>query len=91
MNIRPFNDNDWCAFGGAEKFLNGDDPLIDADDEVLCFVAGGGGIEVFENTEDDIRNWFLHMSIPNAAVGELILRSLPGTLDELKALGFGEI
>lgn len=88
--VKSFDEHDWSAFSGAKRFPNGDDPLIDADDEQLLYVATADGFEVHESSLDNDNPgfWSLPMNLPNAAIARHIMQTLPGTTHELAELGF---
>lgn len=87
--IRPFTDEDWLLFAGAEEFPNGDRPLIDDDQEDLIFIAGRDQIEVVQS--DAEAAWAMPVKFFNADSAQVFLAGLPGTVEELVALGFEKI
>lgn len=95
MAAKSFDQNDWDAFSGAESFPNGDQPLIDASDERILYIASANNIEAHESSlvcdDRDPGVWALHIELPNASIAALILNNLPGTIEELQSLGFVRI
>ena len=51
--FRPFDKADWDAFGGAEPFENGDDPMIyDVYDDYVI-IYDGNGLSGYDISADD--------------------------------------
>ena len=50
--FRPFDKADWDAFGGAEPFGNGDDPMIYDDYEDYVIIYDGNGLTGYDLSQD---------------------------------------
>ena len=102
--IREFDASDWDAFGGAEEFTDGSQPLICEMDH--CAVVGSlEGIDLFfpssnsdkggETDAELIYSFPSRMSTTRLTVqmARLIMEGLPSDLDPLQAerLGFERI
>lgn len=50
--LRPFTENDWYGWSGAEEFSNGDQPLI-YENDFMIVIVDANGIEISCGDVDD--------------------------------------
>jgi hypothetical protein len=94
MILRPFNENDWSAFAGAEATPDGQQPRINKGDWYVegidaMLIADANGVQAIIADADGTT-----LSLPGTfALAVLVAESLPlqCMLADLKALGFQEI
>lgn len=76
--LRSFDKHDWMALGGAEKFPNGDEPLIGTvflERKSLCVVVDGQGVGVYK---EDGTGWDLLTPLVSAEEARILVKALPG-------------
>ena len=87
--LTPFTDADYDAFAGAEPFPCGEPPHVEYDedrDSKIVFVVGGTGVDaVVSETFESVR---LGVVFPNPRTAAIFVDGLPGTIEELRLLGF---
>jgi len=90
MKLKPFADNDWDAFAGAEEFKDGSDPMISTEGEALV-IADRDGIFVWLSEDEDC--WGLELKNLTKRAIVIFAESLPIELTEkdLKEFGFKRV
>lgn len=91
MPVRDFNQQEYVLFAGAEAFPCGGCPLVDTSDEDLLFIGHKAGIEVFSNgfcSDGDVASWLYVVEFPTQNGCRVFMTGLPGTVSELKKIGF---
>jgi len=93
MTATPFDQTDHAAFAGAANFDDGLPPLVDASGAHLLYVGSATGIEVHESAcdSDDPAVLAYHVEFPTQAGCKSFMAGLPGTIEELEAMGFKRI
>jgi hypothetical protein len=95
--LRPFSPEDWDAFAGAERFTNGDKPLLFCrEDTDALVVVAKDGIEIFFLTDGETDEaWALGTdALPGQETGRRIAGRqvpqwvTPETLGALKVEGW---
>ena len=79
VEICEFDDADWTAFSGAEKFADDCNPVIchPCDYDFLVVVAGGQGIEVIVGySDEDQSSFILPFQLPTQNIGVLFIVAL---------------
>lgn len=91
--FRPFTDEDWLAFGGADPFADGSDPItaegVFADGRPwLVAMAPGGALLVLP--DEDCAAWFApqEFATPAEAEGWFLALLRAGVLADLHGAGF---
>ena len=81
VDVSEFDDADWTAFSGAEKFADDCNPVICypryPHDNVFLVVAGGQGVEVIvDDSHEDQSSFILTFKLPTQNAGVLFIVAL---------------
>lgn len=87
---KPFTDLDWDGLAGAERFSNGDEPMIREMGEWAMAVADSCGAEYHAYSEDleEERIYVCRRPFKTQALAAAFLDALPEDESLLEAFGF---
>jgi hypothetical protein len=94
IELKPFEERDWDAWSGAERFPDGNDPLVSEIGTELIAIVDANGIGLYD---EDTNGWMLdhkfHTQQGAKYEAEHILSKIPTKdyHDAIAELGFEEI